>query len=208
MSNYKPLFEKIENNITNEKTLTTSVQDPNWLMAIPKLTKSQIEGFKTSCQIFDHEFAMHREIEQSIAKDLMKPNGGLIGHDLKVIILSSSINADVNLYFYQNMPLKSVTLYRIGRINTDTPQALETYIFSLCYITSIIAKGDYLSITFRYSGVERKTPELKKDGSAAGVHSAHHDFIKVKSDQGTPEKKETKKKKKKKEKKSKKKSKK
>lgn len=179
--------QDIPNFETSQRSST--VKDPNWLMSIPKLTKSSIEGFKTCCQIHTHEFSMNREIERSVSKDIMKPNGGLIGYDLKVIVSSSSINADAHLHFYQNIPLKTVTLHRIGKINLEIPQALETYIFSLCYITSIVAKGDYLAITFRYSGVERKTPEIKKNGATSGMHAAHHDFIKVKSDAGTPAKK-------------------
>lgn len=197
MSTYKQLFEKLDQSQTETKTLS-SVKDPNWLMSIPKLTKSNIDGFKSYCQILDHEFAMNRGIEASISKDIMKPNGGLVGYDLQVIVPSSSVNADAHLYFYQNMPIRTVTLMRIGRINTETPQSLESYIFTQCYITSIITKGDILALSFRYSAVERKTPELKKDGSSRGMHAAHHNFMTIKSDHGTPEKKTEKKSKKKK----------
>ncbi|WP_342261779.1 hypothetical protein [Alphaproteobacteria bacterium endosymbiont of Tiliacea citrago] len=185
---YKQLFDKLS--VANDASnVPSGVNDPNWLMGISKLTKSKIEGFKNYCQIIDHEFAMNRGVESSIVKDVMKPNGGLIGYDLKVIVPSSSVNADAHLYFYQNHPIKTVSIVRIGRINTDTPQTLESYTFTQCYITSMITKGDVLAISFRYSAVERKTPEIKKNGSARGMHAAQHNFMTIKSDQGTPVKK-------------------
>lgn len=196
-TSYKKLFEKLE--VAQDESRTqSSVQDPNWLMGISKLTKSKIDGYKNYCQILDHEFAMNRGVESSIVKDVMKPNGGLVGYDLKVVVASSSINADAHLYFYQNMPIRTVSVIRIGRINNDTPQTLEEYTFTQCYITSIITKGDVLAISFRYSAVERKTPEIKKNGSAAGMHAAQHNFMTIKSDQGTPVKKQAPPKKKKK----------
>lgn len=184
---YKQLFEKLSapqpDNAGSEKN-----KEPNWLIAIPSLTKSKIEGFQNCSPIIDHEFIMNRGPEAERVNEVQKPNGSLIGYDLKIIIESKSINADAHLYFYQNLPIKALSLVRVNRVN-NINHVMEVYAFTNCYITSIITKGDVLAMSFRYTSVERKTPELRKNGSLMGMHSAQHDFIKAKADVSSPRKK-------------------
>lgn len=182
-SEYNQYLSELDS--TSAQNSGSKVKEANWLMSFQSadgaslgLTASQIKGFENFCFIYDLSFMINRGIEQP-AGDSIKPDGGLIAEALKIVAPSSFIDADINLYFYQNTMIPQIVLQRVVSLNSpEAPTPKESYIFTNCFITSMLTRKDILAISFRYSSVQRETSILKaEDGSSEGKKSAKHSFI-------------------------------
>lgn len=176
---YKQLYDELDASRTESRT-----QEPNWLMKIEGLTNSKIKGFEEYCYVYDLSFLINRSIEHN-ATEQIKPDGGLRGEELKIVAASSAIDADINLYFYQNKKIDDILLQRIISLNTESPQGIESYTFTDCFITSMLTKRDVIALSIRYSVVQRDTAVVKsEDGSIEGKKSALHSFVESMSKTG------------------------
>lgn len=178
---YQDYFNELNAASSKNSQNTSSIEEPNWMISIGQgedkfVTKSSLsEPLENFAYIYDYQFVMNRGIE-SAASHTIKPNGGLAGHDLNVIVPSSSINATLNLLFFENEEIPNMSLARVGILNKKL-DILEEYIFTTCYISGMLTKGDILAISFRYSTIERKNNAFNQKGVKGGAHIAQHSFI-------------------------------
>jgi len=176
MSNYKSILDEMEN---YGSVTPSSAKQPNWMIEIPKFTSSSVEGFTKFAYLYDHRFAITRGIESAVSHTI-KPDGGVEAHDLKIVLPSSSLDARINWHFSENNEIPKITIARLVTSNKK-PQMAEEYIFTTCFVSGILTRGDIMCIAFRYAAYTRNSHEFKTNGQKGGTHQGHHDLITAKS---------------------------
>jgi hypothetical protein len=144
----KSLLEEMRSYNTHDSGSShKNAKEADWVIKIDKITKSTVQGFTAYAVMLDHSFALTRGVENHTANSI-RPDGGMIGYDLNVVVKSSSISAQLNQLFAENEVINSIDICRLVRLNKKV-DTVEEYTFTSCYVVGILTKGDDICIAFR-----------------------------------------------------------
>ena len=180
MSNslYTSFLDQLEtqNNRGNDGWSNGATKEPTWMISIPSITNSTVDGFKKHAYIHAYRFKLSRGIEANASRTI-RPDGGVVGEDLKVVMPLSAVDASLDNIFAENREIPKIEICRLSLIKKKK-EIVESYIFQNCFITAMLPVDNVLSIAFRYGSYERKSVYYNQQGVKKGQKSSQHDLTK------------------------------
>ena len=143
-----------------------TVKSPEWVVEIPDVTKSTIEGFETYAELFDWHAEYSRHTLGHPGNEMF--TSAAIEHtEVSLLIPAGTYTALIRQKLNNGAVIATVTIKRLGNM-TDLKKPLQTLTYSNCIFTRASQSGDYFAVAFRFVKVHEENVEISQTDESAG----------------------------------------
>lgn len=145
---------------------TPTIKAPEWVVEIPDITKSNVDGFETYSELFDWHAEYSRHTLGHPGNEMF--TSAAIEHtEVSLLIPAGTYTALIRQKLNNGAVIETITIKRLGNM-TDLKKPLQTITYSDCIFTRASQSGDYFAVSFRFVKVKEENAEMKQEDEGEG----------------------------------------
>ncbi len=158
---------------------TPTHRAPDWMVNIPDITKSNVDGLDDHCQVFDWIEKYSRKTLGHTAGEMF--TSAAIEHSVvPLLIPAGTYTALIRQQLNNGTIVGPITIKRIGNVAGTPNTVLQQFVYTNCVFTDVVQNGDFFAFCFRFTIIEETNFEFNQDDQQnAGQNVSTIDYSKA-----------------------------